>query len=249
MKGKGLKNAARILVVVLMPVFLGFATITWLISPSYPRFEYGRLDFPPDPYGLTQAERLDLALTGVAYLQRWEPAEEAIYMLREQTLPGGQLLYSEAEIQHMQDVKQLTDFIRMGSLLTGLFILMSMIMLLARPEARIKGYRAMLQSGLLTTILLSTLAVFILFGWPIFFRTFHEVLFPPGTWTFDGSSGLIRLFPERFWFDYGMLVTSAVLIEGFGLILASLLLALISKRKSEKQANVIVAPSSVQPRD
>jgi uncharacterized membrane protein len=123
-----------------------------------------------------------------------------------------------------------------------------MIMLLARPETRIKGYRAILQGGLLTTMLLSTLAVFILFGWPLFFRTFHEILFPPGTWTFDGNSGLIRLFPERFWFDYGMLTSSAVLIEGFGLILMGFIFGLRSQRKSEKQANAVAAPLPVQPR-
>ncbi|HRO89588.1 MAG TPA: DUF1461 domain-containing protein, partial [Promineifilum sp.] len=54
----------------------------------------------------------------------------------------------------------------------------------------------------------------ILVAWPIFFVQFHELLFPPGTWTFAYSDSLIRLFPEQFWFDFGVLISGATLVLG-----------------------------------
>jgi uncharacterized membrane protein len=43
---------------------------------------------------------------------------------------------------------------------------------------------------------------------------FHELLFPPGTWTFNYSDSLIRLFPEMFWFDIGVLISGLALALG-----------------------------------
>ena len=54
----------------------------------------------------------------------------------------------------------------------------------------------------------------ILVAWPIFFVQFHELLFPPGTWTFAYSDSLIRLFPEQFWFDIGVLISGVTLVLG-----------------------------------
>jgi uncharacterized membrane protein len=39
--------------------------------------------------------------------------------------------------------------------------------------------------GGLTALLLVGLALFVLLSWRQFFITFHDVFFPPGTWTFD----------------------------------------------------------------
>ena len=50
-----------------------------------------------------------------------------------------------------------------------------------------------------------------------FFTRFHELLFPPGSWTFAFSETLIRLFPEKFWFDVGVLVGAGTFLQA-GLI-------------------------------
>jgi len=57
-------------------------------------------------------------------------------------------------------------------------------------------------------------------AWSTFFVQFHELLFPPGTWTFAYSDSLIRLFPEKFWFDFGVLLS--VLAFSLGLIVTGL---------------------------
>ena len=58
------------------------------------------------------------------------------------------------------------------------------------------------------------IALAILIAWPIFFTQFHQLLFPPETWTFAYSDSLIRLFPEQFWFDIGVLVSVGTLVLG-----------------------------------
>ena len=51
-------------------------------------------------------------------------------------------------------------------------------------------------------------------AWEFFFIQFHELLFPPGTWVFARTDSLIRLFPEQFWFDVGVLISGGALLAG-----------------------------------
>ncbi|MCI0397321.1 MAG: TIGR01906 family membrane protein [Chloroflexi bacterium] len=203
------------LVVVAMPFFLGFTTVTLIISEAYPRYQYSNPNFPEDRFGFTQEERLELALVAVGYLQRREPAEEVIYLLEQQRIPGSdEPLYNEREIGHMTDVKRVTDAIRRGTQIAGFIVAAGLVFLLMRPETRPAAYLALWRGGLATTAVLLVIALFILLGWSIFFVQFHELLFPPGTWTFSYSDSLIRLFPEKFWFDLGVLLSAGTLVEG-----------------------------------
>ena len=213
MESKTLVNVVRWLVILAMPVFLGLGTIRALIAWDYPAFEYARI--PPDRFGLGPEERLALAHATLDYLRRPEPAEEVIYLLEELRLPDtGQPLYIEREIDHMVDVKRLTDAI--GRIFVGAAVIVAagLIFLLAPPALRPLGFRTLMHGGLATVVILAAIALFILLGWSLFFVQFHELLFPPGTWTFSFSDSLIRLFPEQFWFDFGVLVSVATLVEG-----------------------------------
>jgi integral membrane protein (TIGR01906 family) len=215
----------RWLVVIATPIFLGFATITLIINPSYPRYEYAKDNFPADPFGFSQEQRLELALVAVDYLQRQQPAEEVIHMLEEQRIPDtDQPLYNDREIGHMIDVKHLTDAIRIIAGVTAVIVIGGLVFLLARPQTRVVGFRAMTHGGLATAILLLAIALFILLAWNVFFVQFHELLFPPGTWTFSYSDGLIRLFPEKFWFDLGVILSGGTLLEGVVLAIIGYLL-------------------------
>jgi integral membrane protein (TIGR01906 family) len=73
-----------------------------------------------------------------------------------------------------------------------------------------------LTAGLVVLLLL---IVFLSFG--VFFVAFHNVFFEPGTWIFNYSDTLIRLFPERFWRDIfiyvGLLSLGGGLALGLGL--------------------------------
>ncbi|MBP7999816.1 MAG: TIGR01906 family membrane protein [Chloroflexi bacterium] len=205
----------RLAIVIAMPFFLGLTNIRLIISPAYPRMEYAKASFPEDSFGFSQEQRLDLALVAVDYLGRREAAEEVIYLLEEQVIPGTEEpLYNEREIGHMVDVKHVTDGIKQVGAAAAAIVFLGLALLLWQPATRREGYRAILNGGIATTTILFALALFILVAWSVFFTQFHELLFPPGTWTFYFSDSLIRLFPEKFWFDLGVILSVGTLVEG-----------------------------------
>jgi integral membrane protein (TIGR01906 family) len=206
-------NIVRWLIVVAMPFFLGLGTIRLIISWDYPSFEYPRI--APDTFGFTLDERLELAHATLAYLRRPEPSSEVIHLLEELQLPGSdEPLYNEREIGHMIDVKDVADGIKRVVWVTAVTVVGGLAILLLPGGTRQDGFKAIMHSGLATTGLLLAIALFILLAWNVFFVQFHELLFPPNTWTFSYSDGLIRLFPEQFWFDFGVIVSLGTFLEG-----------------------------------
>ena len=193
------------LVALALPPFLGFANVRLLISPALLRWEYGRSDFPPDPYGFTREQRLEYAGVAVAFLTSPERPEEAIRMLAEQTIHG-EPLYNQRELDHMVDTKRLTDVIRRGAWAAGAMVVVGTVLLTWRPDSRPEAWRGLYNGALLTAGVLGAILAYILIGWRSIFTRFHELLFPPDSWTFAYSETLIRLFPEDFWFDVGVLL-------------------------------------------
>lgn len=213
MTNKTLLTLVRWLVIVAMPFFLGMGTIRAIIAWDYPAFEYGRI--APDMFGFSSAERLELAHGTLDYLQRPEPASEVIHLLEELRLPGSDRpLYNASEIDHMIDVKNLADVIRWIAYVAGAIVVIGLAVLLIPKARRPFGWRTVMLAGLGTVIILAAIALLILVAWPIFFVQFHELLFPPGTWTFAYTDSLIRLFPEQFWFDIGVLISVTTLALG-----------------------------------
>jgi integral membrane protein (TIGR01906 family) len=213
LQNKTLLTIIKWLIIIAMPFFLGLGMIRAVIAWDYPSFEYQRI--PPDQYGFTPEERLFYAHATLDYLQRPEPPEAVIYLLEELRLPdSNDPLYNEREIGHMIDVKLLTDSIRTIWWITAVLVTLGLAFLLTQPALRPVGYRAIFQGGLATVIILAAIAIFIAVGWSIFFVQFHELLFPPGTWTFYYTDSLIRLFPEQFWFDIGVIMSVGALLLG-----------------------------------
>lgn len=232
MEHKTLQIIIRWLVILAMPFFLGMGTIRAIIAWDYPAFEYQRI--PPDMYGFTPEQRLELARGTLDYLQRPEPASKVIHMLESLRLPGTDTpLYNESEIGHMVDVKNLTDVIRLGAIITGLIVVAGLLILLVPQGTRHFGWRTLMFAGLATVIVLAVIAMVILIAWPIFFVQFHELLFPPDTWMFAYTDSLIRLFPEQFWFDIGVLISVTTLLLG---ILTTLVGYAMSRRSQRATA-------------
>lgn len=209
----------RWLIVLAMPVVIVLTSARVMVQTWYPRFEYARAGFPADPYGFTTAERLERAIVCIDFLNSPQPAEQAVAMLEALRLPNSSLpLFTSAELGHMVDVKRFTDLLWRIWRGAGIILFIGLILLgIRRAYADI--YAALFGGGLLTVGLLAALAVFVLVGWRTFFIGFHEVFFPQGNWTFDWSDSLIRLFPDRFWFDAGVLLVGGALVAG-GVVLA-----------------------------
>jgi len=62
---------------------------------------------------------------------------------------------------------------------------------------------------------LAAILLFVLLAFGVIFVAFHNVFFPPGTWTFLYSDTLIRLFPERFWRDTFIAVGVVAAVPGW----------------------------------
>jgi integral membrane protein (TIGR01906 family) len=210
------KRIVRWAVVIAMPFFLTIVMMRLVIawdSPSYPEWEYGRI--APDRYGFTDEERLERAEATLDYLRQTEPADEVIFMLEELRLPDtDDPLYNDEEIGHMIDVKNVADSFRRIMWVLGVIVIGGLIFLLAGPQTRPAGYKALYHGGLFTAVILLVMGLLVAVAWNFVFVQFHEILFPPGTWTFAFEDSLIRLFPERFWFDFGLLWTGGIFVLG-----------------------------------
>ncbi len=212
---KTLIAITRWLIALALPVAIILLSARVMVNTWYPRFEYAKPDFPPDRYGFTDAERLAFATTSIDFLNAPAPPEEAIRMLVALRMPGtAEPLFLPYELSHMIDVKRLTDTLWRVLAVAGAVALAGVIALLARRETRRDGYAALFVGGALTLGLLLVLSALVLLSWRWFFIAFHDVFFPPGTWTFDWTDSLIRLFPDRFWFDAGVLLVGGALVLG-----------------------------------
>jgi integral membrane protein (TIGR01906 family) len=198
-----------------MPVFLLLTVSRLMIADWYPSYEYAKPDFPADRYGWTQQERLDLALPSIHFLNSLLPADQAIGLLSAQVHLGTRsLLFTRNELSHMEDVKRLVDALWRVQVIAGVLMLGSLVILFARRETRRSAYLAMMAGGILTTALLFVLVFLVLAGFDALFVQFHEIFFPQGNWTFDYNDSLIRLFPEKLWFDAGFMITAGTFLAG-----------------------------------
>ncbi len=200
------------LVTLLTPVALTLAVVRLMLTPLYIQLEYRMPGFPPDPYGFTPEERLKYADIARQYLLN----SADISFLGDLRFEDGQPMYNERELKHMLDVKivvkaAINVWLLSLALLFGLWL-----------WAWYSGWRSTYllslgRGGWLAVILLGSLLVLILLSFGVVFVAFHNIFFATGTWTFNFSDTLIRLFPERFWRDIFIAVGGLTLLGGLAL--------------------------------
>ncbi len=225
-----LMRASQFCVACCVPVALVHLGLGLLLSPSWLSFTYTRADFPSDPYGFSVDDRLRYGTLALAFIRENQPVAQ----LAAQTLDGAHCfppqsdvcpLYTPRELQHLVDVQQLAQAIRnIGSLTLGLLGLSVLALIAMRAQRRL--WHALVAAALGSIIAVFTVLFVALVAWDTFFDTFHALFFEDGTWRFFYSDTLIRLYPERFWFD------SALAFGGF-LVFASLTLLFISLHASK----------------
>ncbi|MBN2550089.1 MAG: TIGR01906 family membrane protein [Anaerolineales bacterium] len=203
-------------ITLLTPVALVLAAVRLMLTPAFLPIEYNMPGFPADPYGFTKEDRLYWSRIASDYLLN----SADISFLGDLRFEDGTPVYNERELKHMVDVKiaiQWTLIVWYISL--GMLIALS---LWAWKAGWLDDYRVGLsRGGFLTAALLVVILLFVLLSFGVLFVAFHDVFFEPGTWMFNYSDTLIRLFPERFWQDIfiyvGSIAISSGLAIGFGL--------------------------------
>jgi integral membrane protein (TIGR01906 family) len=200
-----------------IPIWLVLSGARLLTTETYLRLEYGKPDFPADPYGFSQQQRLEYATYAIRYLQ----TDRSIDYLADLTLPSGQPMYNQRELRHMADVKAVVQVAFLVHTALSAVIAVVGLWLYSRREWRSFLRRAIARAGYLATSAIVALILLAVLNWDTFFDTFHRVFFEQGTWRFQYSDTLIRLFPERFWFD-------AALTLGAWTIMGTILLIVVA---------------------
>ena len=216
----------HLLIVVAMPLTLVLLNARVLMSEAFIRWEYNQPNFPADPFGFTQEDRLAYAPPALAYLFN----DEDISYLGDQTFPDGTPLYNERELSHMVDVKVVTqDLLRFGYGLLAV-VGLSLAVLAFSANGRDALRRALLRGGLLTVALIVTGLVTVALAFRWLFTQFHALFFEGDSWLFAYSDTLIRLFPEKFWTDAFVLMFAGALVEA---ILIAVLAWIALRRRAE----------------
>lgn len=98
----------KILVVILalfIPFIILMGGVRLIMSPAFAEFEYDRAGFPLDPYGMETQERKQWAGYSIRYLTNDEPID---YLGNLQNFKG-QKIFTESELSHMFDVKEVVQ--------------------------------------------------------------------------------------------------------------------------------------------
>jgi len=177
-----------------------------IMSPLFPQFEYNRPDFPADYYGFTVQDRLTYAPFAIQYLLNGAD----ISFLGDLRFPDGTEMYNARELHHMRDVKVVTQYALAAAFIGGILALLTIYYLWRSNHAAL--YSALLNGSRLTIGLILAIVIIAVTSWETFFTIFHGLFFAGGTWQFEYSDTLIRLFPEQFWFDASLLIGGATLL-------------------------------------
>jgi integral membrane protein (TIGR01906 family) len=212
---KTLKNILLILLILSLPFLLVITSIRVVLSPLFIEVEYRLPGFPDDPFGFTFGERLQFARLSADYLVNSAPLD----FLADIRMANGQPLYSERELSHMLDVKNLTQAVlQVWYLVIALFAFG--VLLFSKSRELWRVWQAVRQGGWLTIGLVAAILLGVLLSFNELFTAFHRIFFSGDTWLFNYSDSLIRLFPLRFWMDVFLF------IGGFSILFAVLAIVL-----------------------
>lgn len=197
------------LLVLALPVLLLAVNLRLVTGHWFVRWEYRRAGFPPDPFGLSTAERIRLAEVCQDYLA----SNADISLLADLTLADGQPAFNQRELRHMGDVQAVYRGLTISGITAALIWVATIVAGVATGRLEHLVPAALINGSLFTLGLLAAVGAFMLISWGQFFTTFHRLFFEGTTWIFPPSDTLIRLFPIRFWIDIAATIVGLLVIE------------------------------------
>jgi integral membrane protein (TIGR01906 family) len=193
---RSLRIGASVVVAALVFPLLVTTSLRIVLDDWIVHFEYHLGHVPDDAYGLDRDARTSLALTG---LDAISPGTAGVALLEDARLPDGEPAFTEREIVHMQDVRDLVGALLTFQLWATIALVVSALAFAVRPATRGIVPRG-LRWGVLASIgAAAVIGLFMLVAWESFFTRFHEAFFEGDTWRFPLTDTLIRLYPDEFW--------------------------------------------------
>ena len=173
--------------------------ITPFLTPQWVAFEQDRSG-APDSTGYT-VEELGAATGSILVDLVLGPPDFDVQVRAEAVL-------DERERGHMRDVR--TVFLGLWALAA-----LSVVVLLAasRRADRAATWRSIRRGALGLAVGVVALGAIALVAFDALFDTFHEVLFPAGSYTFDpATERLVQLFPFQFWQETAIVVGVVIIV-------------------------------------
>ena len=202
-----------ILTILLVPLIIVSGVVRLLVTDQYLAFEYGKSDFPKDIFGFDPSQRFSHASDSLHYIVEKRPPT----FLSDQK-HGDAPLYGPREVSHMQDVQNVFQGVwNLWEISSVLFIIYLLALTLVEGGRKLIA-AALKTGGLITVGLFALIGISAAVAWQGWFVLFHRFFFAEGSWLFNYSDTLIRLFPQKFWFDSA--ITLFVLSIAGGLLLA-----------------------------
>ena len=199
----------KILIILVIPFWFLIGSVRMLVTSEYLRIEYNKVDFPEDLFGFSKEQRINFASENVRYLRENLPISALENQQNE-----GQALYNLRELSHMEDVQDVYQFFwTFWIVISAIIGLLAFLSLAWRRNWQ--AFASALRIGGFGTAIFIALIGFLAFiGWDTWFLIFHKLFFTDGTWTFNFSDTLIRLFPQKFWVDAVFTVSGLSLFLG-----------------------------------
>ncbi len=207
-------NIFRLYLTIAVPVLLTLLSVRLVMTPQFLQLEYNRPNFPEDDYGFTTEDRLYYAPFAINYLLN----SADISYLGNLTFSNGRMLFTTPELNHMEDVKVVTQLAFLVLFVCGILSLVvtGYLWWAKTPQAHRILRRGLFDGAMLTLSIIGFIIFMAVVAWDLFFDAFHGVFFESGTWRFAFSDTLIRLFPEQFWFDVAIIIGG---LTGLGAII------------------------------
>lgn len=134
-----------------------------------------------------------------------------------------QNFFTEREILHMSDVKNLIKLVQIQLTLTGTGLLIGILFLIIK-----KAYRILINSlfwgSIVTIISIIFLALSSFANFDFTFLKFHQFLLTNDLWLLPEDSNLIRLFPQQFFADFANRIAMQTILMSFATLVISLLI-------------------------
>jgi integral membrane protein (TIGR01906 family) len=229
---KNLVQISKVFLVLLVPLVIVLGVARLLATEPYLIFEYEKPDFPEDPFGFDRTQRLTHAADNLQFITRDQPLVD----LTGQKHNDAQL-YNTRELSHMQDVQNVFQAVWRVWLVALTAAVLCGLALVWRKENRPVFVLALRTGGAITVCLVAVIGLGVIVAWQTWFVFFHQVFFAAGSWTFNYSDTLIRLFPEKFWYDTGLTVASLSVITGTVVYWIGSLLSTINKEETDPGEN------------
>ncbi|MEA2005853.1 MAG: DUF1461 domain-containing protein [Acidobacteriota bacterium] len=199
----------KIVLIISLPLLILLTNLYIVTSSRWLNYEYPKLfSLPAEYHYFTNSQRLEFAEATLRFICSDEDPD-FLRSLRVEGLP----IYSEREISHLLEVKNLIQRLFDIRLIVFIASLLSILILLLNREYRQKIPLYVQKGCLLLVLLVGVLLITVLINWNKLFLHLHCIFFPQGNYTFPYSFTIIQLFPPGFWFNTALLGLILALTE------------------------------------